>query len=598
MAAVTTQCTVCSSALRLPDKRLIGRSIRCPRCKSKFVAAIPPDQHHQKTFARQGPHNQSPASESLTSGLSTVHNSPYSHVSILKRRGRQQQVSIVWILLFLVTLAGTTMTWLFSGGEKTSTTGTPTLNVTVTPRDNVQTVDSTPVGPGHTTVGPTNGTTISMEYIPIVPHLMLHLRPAQIQTQETNRREITATLGNLGTWLHDFIEHTTRFAPSEIQELTIAVNFGARTSTPTVAAVTRLLNEHPEPEVLLKRIRGTQLPDLATKLYQSEDLAFMVIDTKTIAVCSLDVAEDLADTKQYPAVPHPDMEALLQVSDRTRHLTLLADLPVLEVHKNLVLIPQLHELADHTSLWFGSVSRMMSGSIHLDPHLQMELKLTCAAEIGPEALQRRMRQQVDGLSGRLYETVRAMRPATVGHRKMIGRFPAMIQAVSAATQIRTSGTGVVLTTILPQKAAGNLCAGATLTWNQSVLAGGHQSGTTIKIKTAKTGSQSVAEPLHQQVLVDFRREPLHEALAYLSRETGVIMTIDGDALRAAGFTQNMPQTHALGTVSAVKALHMILMKYDGKLVIVLNENRHSALLTTQDAANAQGLTPYDTASAD
>ena len=289
------------------------------------------------------------------------------------------------------------------------------------------------------------------------------------------------------------------------------------------------------------------------------------------------------------------MEVLLQVSDRNRHVTLLADLPVLDVHKDLVLIPHLHSLAEQTSLWFGSDSQTMSWSIHLDPHLYMEVRLTGAAETTPYVLQKKMRQQIDKLSDRLHETVRTMRPETVGHRTIIGRFPAMIQAVSVGTQIRQSKTGAILTAILPQKAAANLCAGATLTWNQSVLEESDHTRTTLP--AARPAPESVAECLQQQVLVDFRREPLHEALDYLSRQTSVTVTIDGDALKVAGFTQNMPQTHTLGEVSAVKAIHAILSQYDGKLVIVLNEDHRTVLLTTQDAANAQGLSPYDTTSA-
>jgi hypothetical protein len=594
MAAVTTQCTVCSTALRLRDERLIGCSIRCPRCKSQFVAAITRSRGRQKTSPREPPKNQSSTVESTTSVFPAVRSNPDSLASVLTRRTRQQRSPIVWILLCLFILAGTTMTWLVSDGGNPASNVTPAIDDSVTTQVNVRAGNSTNVGSGNITFSPTSGSTISMDFIPVVPQLVLHLHPADIWAQEANRREVTAALGNLGTWLHSFIQRTTRFAPSEIEELTIAVNFGTRTSAPDIAIVARLLEEHRESEVLLKRIRGTLFRGLSTEVYQSEDLAFMVIDTKTVAVCSLDLAEDLADAKKYAAVPQPDMEVLLQVSDRNRHVTLLADLPVLDVHKDLVLISQLHALAEQTSLWFGSDCRTMSWSIHLDPYLYMEVRLSRAAETTPNVLQRKMRQQIDALSGRLHETVRTMRPATVGHRTIIGRFPAMIQAVSVGTQIRKNETGAVLTAILPQKAAANICAGATLTWNQSVLEGGDHPSATLP--AAETDPESVAECLQQQILVDFRREPLHEALAYLSRQTSVTMTIDGDALKVAGFTQNMPQTHALGEVSAVKAIHAILMQYEGKLVIVLNEDRHTVLLTTQDAANAQGLSPYDTIS--
>ncbi len=72
------------------------------------------------------------------------------------------------------------------------------------------------------------------------------------------------------------------------------------------------------------------------------------------------------------------------------------------------------------------------------------------------------------------------------------------------------------------------------------------------------------------------------------------MAIDGDALKVAGLTQNMQQTHDLGDVSALKAVDIILSQYDGKMVILVDETRRAILLTTPDAARARGQTPFDT----
>ena len=114
----------------------------------------------------------------------------------------------------------------------------------------------------------------------------------------------------------------------------------------------------------------------------------------------------------------------------------------------------------------------------------------------------------------------------------------------------------------------------------------------------KEESESLAKRLRRQVLIDFRREPLQEALTYIGSEVQVSVVTDGDALKLAGFTQNMPQTHALGKVSAITAIDAILRQYGGKMVIVLDETRQEIFLTTQDAALAQGLTVFDTSVAD
>ena len=94
-----------------------------------------------------------------------------------------------------------------------------------------------------------------------------------------------------------------------------------------------------------------------------------------------------------------------------------------------------------------------------------------------------------------------------------------------------------------------------------------------------------------KIEIDFRRTPLQDAFAYLGEETQVEFEIDGDALKLAGYTKNMPQTFYLGTVPATKALHAILNQYD-QMVIVLDESKQAVTVTTKAAAAQKGLKPF------
>ena len=179
---------------------------------------------------------------------------------------------------------------------------------------------------------------------------------------------------------------------------------------------------------------------------------------------------------------------------------------------------------------------------------------------------------------------------------MIGRFPAMMKALEIGTTTHVDPAGVRLVTLLPQNAAANLAAGAMLTWNQSLLTDFDDDSHLTKSETMKI-PDTVAERLKMNVLVDFRAMPLQEAMAFISDSIKTEITIDGDALKAAGFTQNMPQTYDLGTVSGLTALDTIFAKYATErdpMIMVVDEANKTILISTVSKAKADGLTPYPT----
>jgi DNA-directed RNA polymerase subunit RPC12/RpoP len=586
MVAVTTKCTQCAAKLRLRDSQLIGREIRCPRCKAKFIA---------RQVAVQKAKSDSP--EPLRKRQVEEPNADFPNIQVnpedqretsrLRKRQKGSWLTIAAPLCFMALIGGL-FAWQSSSPEQKAAPKHAVAHQGVQPKPN----DASRLpAPTNSAVSPTTGTAISMDFIPVVPQLLFHFRPAEIWASKQTQQELVATLGNLGTWLHDFILQTTRFEPTEIEELTVAINFGARTNASDLAVVARLVNEQSESHLLLKRIRGTLIPDLDAEVFESNDLAFTIIDSKTLAISSLDLAGDLADARKYAAVPQSEMESLLEQSDHSRHATLITDLHVFDVHKDLVLMKPLHRLAESALLWIGTDCRLLSWSVHLQPHFHMQTTLIPMAELSTTKLERRMQDQLGSLPERLQTLAGAMHPPTVGHRQLIGRFPVMMQAFVWGTQVSRLKAGATLTTVLPQKAAANLAAGATLTWNQSIRKPSSQPA--IAAVADPTEAESVTKCLQRSVLIDFRREPLQEALAYIGREIGVATRIDGDALKLAGLTQNMQQTHNLGDVSAVTALDAILRQYEGVMVIVVDETQRTLLLTTQSAAAAQKLTIFD-----
>jgi hypothetical protein len=247
-------------------------------------------------------------------------------------------------------------------------------------------------------------------------------------------------------------------------------------------------------------------------------------------------------------------------------------------------------------LWLGSGVETASWSLHLEPHLYMETLLHQTTDSTAVKAQRHARLQMSRLPELLLGAVKKMNPSTVGSRQMIGRFPAMLQAVDVGTTVHVGPAYARLVTLLTKNAAANLAAGALLTWNQSLLTNFEDDS-----KLTDSGNEmlpdKIVDRLKMPVLVDFRRMPLQEAFSFIGESIKTEVSIDGDALKGAGFTQNMPQTLDLGTTTALAAINGITQKYAAErdpLVLIVDEAGKRLLLSTKSKAEADGLTIFNT----
>jgi hypothetical protein len=318
----------------------------------------------------------------------------------------------------------------------------------------------------------------------------------------------------------------------------------------------------------------------------------MKIDQQTFAVAPVTLSDALADSKEYPRQVSVDLEPLVRESDRKRHLTLLFDVKNIDIHREYIFVEQMQHFADRFLMWFGKDVQTVSWSLHLEPNLFMETLLHQSNESSALRVERSIKSRLEDLPGDLTAAVQYMNPGTVGSRQLIGRFPAMSKALTLGTSTNVGPDYVRLVTLLPAKAAPNLAAATLLTWNQSIVTDFSQEPAVVAADPQVP--QTIAERLQMPVLVDFRRMPLQEAFAFIGDEIKTTIDIDGDGLKLAGFTQNMAQTFNLGEVAAIKAIDAIVSQYEGKMVISVDEANKKITVTTLEAANAKGMTVYDT----
>ncbi|MBC7820202.1 MAG: hypothetical protein IAG10_25240 [Planctomycetaceae bacterium] len=155
-----------------------------------------------------------------------------------------------------------------------------------------------------------------------------------------------------------------------------------------------------------------------------------------------------------------------------------------------------------------------------------------------------------------------------------------------------------LTTSLPVIAAPNLTIGALLTWDESTRTDFSKAvgpATTPK-ETGTKLPDLVADRLKQiKCEIEFTKVPLQDGIKYIADECKVAIDIDGDALKAAGFTKNMEQNMKLGKVTGLEAVAAILKKYEKEkvpMVLVVDEGKKLALITTKDFAEKDNLKVY------
>jgi len=604
MARLQIACSSCGVTLKLPDTRLIGKRVKCPKCGARFALAVPatvadepeevplqlvdPDQH---TALLPGKSARWVPDDPVTPSGSVI-----DRVKNRRRKSRNVPMMASIAVAILGAVGGSV--WLFSQRNDSSVL-TPRIQPKVAYQESIAARAES--NEDAKALSPTSGEPIPVDYLPFTPHVLCHLHPADLWKADQQTSEFRTLLSSLGVWLKDQIRTRTRFEPEDISELTFAINFGARMSVPDVAAVVRL--KSPQTDQAFKtRFKGRLYADpnvelSKVELYEAADFSYLKIDPQTFVVAASTMSDLLVTSFKDPALLLPDMAPLVEHSDRDRQLTLLFDITIVDAHREDAFVDQLQALSDKFLFWFGEDVQTVSWSVHLEPNLYMETLVHPTQASTSAKLQRFVQQKLAKLPEEILSGVRKMWPATVGSRAMIGRLPAMMKAVEIGTTAHIDPAGVRLITLLPQNAASNLAGAAILTWNQSLLTN-FDDDPRLTTTDATQIPEKVADRLKLKLLIDFRATPLQEAFGYIGESIKTEIAIDGDALKAAGFTQNMPQTFDLGNVTALKAVDAILKKYAGErdpMVLIVDEAGKKLAFSTVSKAKAAGLTVFETA---
>ena len=448
---------------------------------------------------------------------------------------------------------------------------------------------------------PTKGEPIPLDMLVGTNNILIHLHPDRIWGSERAAQELKASLtADVVTWLETTIKKVTHRNPDQIEELVIGISVVSKDEPPQISTVFRLKTPEKRSALVLEfngaEVSAKDKPFVTTK----DGFAFHVKDDRTIAICPGNLGIDLSDAADKPLDCVTDgIQQLLKASDRDRTVTVFMDVTDTLTYAEQLFEPSAMKTMTKLLEWFGPDAETVSWSLNLGNTFHSEVRVrplgsrSSGGKIStPDSLKEEyVRRFPTAIESDLVNATRMMRPTRSGFRQIIGRFPAMVEAFRQATILQTGPSHLTMTTVLPAKAAPNLALGTVLTWDESTRTNFSASDPTMAVADAGSSlPKTVLGRLKQEFEIEFARKPLQEALTFIGEEAQVNIVIDGDALKMAGYTKNMPQTFKLGKVPGTKGLHTIFTwPMQEKLCLVVDDAKMEAKITTHADAEAQGL---------
>jgi hypothetical protein len=283
-----------------------------------------------------------------------------------------------------------------------------------------------------------------------------------------------------------------------------------------------------------------------------------------------------------------DLQTLVGVLDRTRHLTLLGSPHYLQTDGRPLLAGPLARLTEPLGAFFGAGVKAAALSLHFGDAFYAEVDAIATRAEPPKPLALRLAQQTEKLADAVEDHCSLLDPHPYG-RKLVLRLPAMIRVLAANARSGAEGRGVVVNSYLPRQAGHNLVLASELALEQSPGAGA-AGVAVVKQPGAATGSP--AGGLQKKISLVFAKDTLEKSIQMLSEEIGMPMEILGGDLQLEGITKNQSFGLDERDKPAEAVLRTILAKSDsaGRLVYVIRKRDgvESIEITTKAAAAKRG----------
>ncbi len=631
--SIQIPCPQCGRELKLPDRSLLGRKGKCPKCSHTFVLEEPPAVTlelaiPESTSGVSRPLVEIPPAPAFLSKLNAnrtetpaatplIHSEfvaieqaalPNGAASKLKKLQRQNArrrnigLAITSVILVLVGAV-----FLFSrqtGGknspakldaEPSASSETPSNETSWTNEGESEERSIDPANTEYAKQGPpTKGKPIELQYIPFGTQIVINIHPAELWKEMSLGEEIRYCAPPIAKLVETTLNDLFQRKPEQVEELLICLVPGPRGTLPDVAAVAHMVEDQKRSQLIEQF--GQRSDSFGQPIYVSGNRAYMIVNPKTLVVCPKSQAQEMvqAIVERHPA---EQIDPLLPMTDRDRHVTVIFTPVTLSLQDSWFpenVRPFMKAVLD----WLGDETESLSWSFHLTEELFYSEILVRHVGVQAKTFERDFKDKLSKLAGTLVPLIEQMSPKEQGKRMVIGRVPAMVEVFSMATIARHGPQYVQFITPLPDRAAANMVLGTLLAWDESTRTDFSKSKPTA---TDDAGLPAlVVDRLKIKIEADFRSTPFNEAFAYIGGEIKTPIDIDGDSLKLGGFTKNIKQDFRMDSSRAQDVIVKIFEESKGvdsnpekNLVLVIDETKKRILVTTLAGAGRKGLKPVE-----
>ncbi len=456
---------------------------------------------------------------------------------------------------------------------------------------------------------PTDGKPPSLAYLPPGSQLILLVRPAEIVADQEGRQFVKSLGPRVAEGIAT-LEAVCGCSLEDTAEVQAGWQAAGDSATASGDVVTGWTVRFLEPSPLLddadarakawgetveKDVDGETVhvgPKLAFWLPAAEEGRVLVMAPAAILDAMVGAPRTAGpedDGNALVASLPQDLEQLVGMLDRTRHLTLLGSPHYLMTDGRPLMAGPLAGLVEPLGGFFGDGVRAAALSLHFGDNFYAEVDTIATRAEPAKSLAGRLAQQIEKIADAVENYCAAINPHPYG-RKLVMRLPAMIRVVAANARFGAEGKGVVLNTYLPRHAGHNLVLASELALEQTP----GSAGAAAPGKTPAAAPGGPTGGLQKKISLVFAKDTLEKSIQMLSDEIGIPMEILGGDLQLDGITKNQSFGLDERDKPAEAVLRTILAKSDsgGRLVYIIRKRDgvESIEISTKAAAAKRGDT--------
>lgn len=651
MSAFEVPCPHCGRKLKLPDRSLVGRKAKCAKCGHRFILQDPDQLESERPQSRSpvkvefapaeddglvrdhdipdvlpkppsvasvptGQRSAWPGSVERTDGAESRNASVFqateqpqapfdlavddaddevaARIRKRQREARRRRTRLAIAALAVVLVTGAGVAYFLGSARPPKKAGKQAATVARTEKTAAEDEASGDANGAPNTSGRSKpGEPITLQFVPEGARIIVHLRPAELWRTGSSVEEFRACLGPLGIWLENGIKKSCLLEPAKIEEVLFALIPASREEF-DVAAVVRSTANLKKSE-LIEKFDGA-LVDSPKPHYEGKERAWYVHDARTFASAPKSMAAAMIEAAEGSAISSDGVLALLPRTDRKKHFTLVCELEDVRLGAKSLAPENAQNLVEGLLDFFGDDVETVAWSLQLGEGaegswLSSEILARNRLSRAVPKLEADFKKKVAQLPKEILDLVYKTHPKKIGEKKIVGRFPAMTKVVERSARFETAKRLVAMRIELPERAGPNLALGTLLTWDQTTRPDFGQSSAPAATIAAKPNlPEKIADRLKLKVSVEYRADFLYTALDFLSEEIGVKFVLDGPGMKEVGATQNEKQEFAMENAPATAVLDKMLTPK--KLVLIVDEQKRTATVTSVPAAERQKLKPF------